>query len=56
MEGFEFVIVGGIVIALLWLGPKKLPELARSIGRTVGEFRRGRQEFHHDVEELGKIE
>jgi Tat protein translocase TatB subunit len=37
------------VIGLLVLGPKRLPELARSLGRTLAEFRRAstdlRQEF-----------
>ena len=29
-----------LVVALLVLGPKRLPELARGLGRTLGEFRR----------------
>src|SRR6185503_17045496 len=29
-----------LVIALLVLGPKRLPELARSLGKAMGEFRR----------------
>ena len=29
-----------LVVALLVLGPKRLPELARGLGRTMGEFRR----------------
>ncbi len=37
------------VIGLLVLGPKRLPELARSLGRTLAEFRRAstdlREEF-----------
>jgi TatA/E family protein of Tat protein translocase len=35
----EILIV--LVIALVVLGPKKLPELARSLGRGVSEFRQG---------------
>ena len=38
-----------LVIALLVLGPKRLPDLARSLGRGLAEFRRAssdlRQEF-----------
>jgi TatA/E family protein of Tat protein translocase len=29
-----------LVVALLVFGPKKLPELARSLGRGLAEFRR----------------
>jgi len=29
-----------LVVALLVLGPKRLPELARSLGKAMGEFRR----------------
>jgi Tat protein translocase TatB subunit len=29
-----------LVVALIVLGPKRLPEAARAIGKAVGEFRR----------------
>ncbi|MCH2169901.1 twin-arginine translocase TatA/TatE family subunit [Myxococcota bacterium] len=52
----ELVVI--FAIALLVLGPKRLPALARSLGRTLAEFRRAstdlRQEFM-DVEESVKI-
>lgn len=34
----EILVVG--VIALIVFGPKRLPELARSMGRALAEFRR----------------
>ena len=34
----ELVII--LVVALVVLGPKRLPELAKGLGRTLGEFRR----------------
>ena len=47
------------VIGLLVLGPKRLPELARSLGRGLAEFRRAstdlRREFL-DVAEDARIE
>lgn len=33
-----------IVIALLIFGAKKIPEIARSLGRSSGEFKRGLRE------------
>ena len=38
----EILIVVGIVILLF--GAKKLPELARSVGRSSSEFKKGVQE------------
>jgi len=51
-QGIEFVVVGGIVIALLFLGPKKIPELARGIGRAWGELIKGRKELQSEIEEV----
>ena len=45
-----------LVIGLLVIGPKKLPELARSLGRGLAEFRRAstemRREFLDVTEEV----
>ena len=47
------------VLALLLIGPKRLPEMARSLGRGLAEFRRAssdiRREFL-DVSEQARIE
>jgi TatA/E family protein of Tat protein translocase len=48
-----------LVIGLLVLGPKRLPELARSLGRGLAEFRRASTEMRKeflDVAEEVKIE
>ena len=34
----ELIII--LIVALLVVGPSKLPEVARSIGKALGEFRR----------------
>lgn len=48
MPGPEWLIVGGIVVLLF--GAKKLPELARSLGRSSREFKKGLQEGENDDE------
>lgn len=37
-----------LVIGLLVLGPKRLPDLARSLGRGLAEFRRASTEMHKE--------
>jgi sec-independent protein translocase protein TatB len=39
------------VLALLLFGPKKLPVLARELGKWLGEFRRASNEFKMQMEE-----
>ena len=39
----ELIVI--FVIALLVFGPKKLPDLARSLGRGVAEFKRASDEL-----------
>ncbi|MFQ6110248.1 MAG: TatA/E family twin arginine-targeting protein translocase [Candidatus Aminicenantales bacterium] len=40
-----------LAIALLIFGPKKLPEVGRSIGRALREFRRTSDEIKEKIEE-----
>jgi sec-independent protein translocase protein TatA len=37
------------VIVLLLFGAKKLPELARGVGKSMGEFKKAREEFEHEI-------
>jgi sec-independent protein translocase protein TatA len=39
-----------MLIALLVFGPKKLPELARGLGRSIGEFKKAKEEFDREVQ------
>jgi TatA/E family protein of Tat protein translocase len=38
-----------LVVALLVLGPKRLPEAARSLGRSMAEFRRASSEIRSSL-------
>lgn len=42
-------IVFILVIVLLLFGAKKLPELARGIGQSLGEFKKARDEFEREI-------
>jgi sec-independent protein translocase protein TatA len=42
-------IVFILVIVVLLFGAKKLPELARGIGQSLGEFKKARDEFEREV-------
>ena len=47
--GFSELVVIGLV-ALLVLGPKRLPEVARTAGRWMGQFRRFADGVRRDFE------
>ncbi len=42
-------IVFILVICVLLFGAKKLPELARGIGQSLGEFKKARDEFDREI-------
>lgn len=43
----EMVMI--FVVVLLLFGAKKLPELARGVGKSMGEFKKAREEFEHEI-------
>lgn len=45
--GTELLVV--LAIAVLLFGPKKLPELARSLGQAMGEYHRAQREFEMEM-------
>lgn len=45
----ELLLVFGIVILLF--GAQKLPELARSSGQAMGEFKKGRDDIEQELRE-----
>jgi sec-independent protein translocase protein TatA len=50
----ELIVI--FVIALIIFGPKKLPELGRSLGRSLNEFKRASNELKNTLEEEVRME
>ena len=50
----ELIII--MVIALVIFGPRKLPELGRSLGKSLGEFKRASNELRNTLEEEIRVE
>ena len=50
----ELVII--FVIALIIFGPRKLPELGKSLGRSINEFKRASNELRSTLEDEVRVE
>ena len=50
----ELIII--FVIALIIFGPRKLPELGRSLGRSLTEFKRASNELKNTLDEEIRVE
>ncbi|MFQ6105616.1 MAG: twin-arginine translocase TatA/TatE family subunit [Candidatus Hydrothermarchaeaceae archaeon] len=48
----ELIII--LVVALLLFGPKKLPELARSLGKAAGEYHKAARELEREALDIRK--
>jgi sec-independent protein translocase protein TatB len=48
--GFSGEMIFLFFLALILFGPKKLPEIARQVGRFMNEFRRASNEFRSQIE------
>jgi len=48
----EIIVI--LLVVLLLFGAKRLPDLARSLGKSLNEFKRGREEGDKPVEEEDK--
>ena len=49
--GSEWIIIL-IAVAVLIFGAKKIPELARTLGKSKGEYEKGRIESEKDVKDF----
>ncbi|MHB8120575.1 MAG: TatA/E family twin arginine-targeting protein translocase [Desulfuromonadaceae bacterium] len=45
----EMIVI--LVIALIVIGPHKLPELAKSLGKGLAEFKKASEDFQRNVQE-----
>ena len=50
----ELIII--FVIALIIFGPRKLPELGKSLGKSIAEFKKASNELRNTLEEEIRIE
>ncbi len=47
LAGPDLLVI--LVIALIVFGPKKLPDLAKTIGRALGEFKKTTEEMKESI-------
>ena len=45
-----------MAVALIVFGPRKLPEIGRSLGRAMGEFRKATDELKNTIEREVRLE
>ena len=50
----ELIII--FVIALIIFGPRKLPEIGRSLGKSIGQFKKASNELRSTLDEEIRIE
>ena len=46
-QGQEVIVI--FILVLLLFGAKKIPELARGLGKSMGEFKKARSEFEDEI-------
>jgi sec-independent protein translocase protein TatA len=50
----ELIVI--FVIALIIFGPRKLPELGKSLGKSIAEFKRASNELRNTLEEEIRVD
>lgn len=49
----EWIFIG--ILALVLFGPKKLPELARGLGKALAELQKAKEDFHREITGVPQI-
>jgi sec-independent protein translocase protein TatA len=52
--GWEWIII--ILVVLIFFGAKKIPELARGLGKGIREFKDATKEIKKDIEDSSNSE
>jgi sec-independent protein translocase protein TatA len=47
MNAPEIIMIAAVI--LLFFGAKRLPELCRSVGKSMGEFKRAKADIENDI-------
>ncbi len=50
----EMIVI--LVIALIVIGPNKLPDLAKSLGKGLAEFKKASEDFQRNIQEEARRE
>jgi len=53
--GFQEMLII-LVVALIFFGPKRLPDLAKSLGKGIAEFKKASEEVRKGIEDAVKEE
>ena len=48
----EIILI--FIIVILLFGANKIPELARSLGKAAGEFKKGKSDIEAELSDIGK--
>lgn len=49
----EMIVI--LVIALVVIGPQKLPEIAKSLGKGLAEFKKAADDFRQGIDDEAKV-
>jgi len=47
-------IIAIVIVVILLFGANKIPELARSLGKAAGEFKKGKNDLEAELSDIGK--
>ena len=55
MIGLPEIITIAIIALILIFGGKKIPEIAKSLGRFTGEFKKGKMEVEKELKDIKEV-